>query len=859
MRDDPLEQALAQLADKIAAGETIDVSELPEELATRPEVAHLLRFGRVAQALADNVGAAPTASSAPERIGPWRVLRLLGSGGMGDVWLGERADGTVEHRVAIKRVRGPSFAFTQRLEAERRILARLSHPNIARFIDAGVDTGGAPWLALEYIEGIGLGDWLERERPSLRARLNVFLAICEAVDHAHRHLVVHRDLKPANVLVDAQGVPRLLDFGIAKLMDGPGGETTHGGMTPAYAAPEQLRGGEVSTATDVYALGLLLFRMLVGDLPETRRDASLAAMLGRLDQEETQRPSRHPAPGPALPYSLSVLRGDLDAMVSRALRARPEDRYATARELAADLQRHLDGRPVEARPPTGWYLASRFARRHRGALSVALAAGLGILISLGLALWQAQRAGVAAQQAREQAARADAQAHRARAQAQRAEDAARFLVSVFRQIDPFRRDPRGKISLEQAFEDALARVDREFADRPQLAIDLNDDFGETLINLGRFDEARQRLAQARALAEANLAADDPRLAEILLNQARLMARTGQGPSARAEVERALAVLRPRADSEPVRLAQAQFSLAEILLDLNQADAAEPLVREGLALIQRHLPDHDPRQAEAVFSLAQLLRHQRRDDEARPLIDEAVRRAEALQGAESATLIEFLDAMRGNGNALMDPKRERAAVDRMLAVAQRNFPGDHPLHARGLIAVGTILLRDHGDDRGEAMLRDAAGMLRRLDHPDEARAWRMIGWTRNFWERYGLALAALEEGHTRCLSKDPAFAECLAIAAERVNSLVRLGRGAEAIAASAQLDAVIAAHGALGMDTREMAAEARAEAYVAGNRHADAIAVYDELIATYGKRYGADSSIVENLRQRREQIAAALAP
>jgi len=324
MRDDPLEQLLAQLADKIADGETIQPSGLPQELAKRPEVERLLRFARVAQTLADNVGTAPVESSAPERIGPWRVLRLLGSGGMGDVWLGERADGTVEHRVAIKRVRGASFTFSQRLQAERRILARLSHPNIARFIDAGVDAGGAPWLALEYIDGISLADWLDRERPALRARLSAFLAICEAVDHAHRHLVVHRDLKPANVLVDAQGMPRLLDFGIAKLMDGPGGETTLGGMTPAYAAPEQLRGGEVSTATDVYALGLLLFRMLVGDLPETRRDASLAAVLSRLDLEETQRPSRHPAPGHALPYSLSVLRGDLDAIVSRALRAAPK-------------------------------------------------------------------------------------------------------------------------------------------------------------------------------------------------------------------------------------------------------------------------------------------------------------------------------------------------------------------------------------------------------------------------------------------------------------------------------------------------------------------------------------------------------
>jgi hypothetical protein len=193
---------------------------------------------------------------------------------------------------------------------------------------------------------------------------------------------------------------------------------------------------------------------------------------------------------------------------------------------------------------------------------------------------------------------------------------------------------------------------------------------------------------------------------------------------------------------------------------------------------------------------------------------------------------------------------------MLAVAQRNFPGDHPLHARGLIAVGTILLRDHGDDAGERMLREAATMLRRLDDPGEARAWRMIGWTRNYWERYDLGLAALEEGQKRCRATDPTEAECLAIAAERIGSLVRLKRGAEAIAASAELDAFIAANGALGMDTREMADKARAEAFVAGGRRDEALEIYALLIRTFSERYGADSSIVERLRARRDEISAA---
>lgn len=865
MTADPANPEFEALCARIAAGEQVPEHDIPPQWRQRDEVKRLLGLGRVMQGLAlatrevnaDDTQMCGSDSGAMPRteVGPWRLCQLLGVGGMGEVWLGQRSDQTA-HRVALKRVRHADPAFAARLNSEKRILARLSHPNIARFIDSGFDAQGSPWLALEYVEGLNLNDWCESTRPDLNRRLQLFLKICAAVEHAHRHLVVHRDLKPGNVMVDTDGEPRLLDFGIAKLLDVDGGETTYAALTPAYAAPEQLRGQPVTTATDVYALGLLLYRLLAGALPSTRGN-SIALVLERLDEEETQRPSLTARTQQAvLPYSARLLQGDLDAIVSKALRARPEARYGSVQEFAADIQRHLELRPVEARPPTRWYLASRFASRHRGALNVAVAAILGVLLSLALALWQAQRAEHAARLAQSEAQRADAQAVSARAQAQRAQDAAYFLVSVFRQIDPFRRDARGKITLEQAFEDALARIDREFVDRPQLAIDLNDDFGETLANLGRFEEARERLARARTLAESHLQADDPRLAEIMLNQAALIAMTGRARSARAEVEAALAVLEAHADTEPVRLAQAKFAMAHILLDLDQASAAEPLMREAMALTKTHLPDQDLRQAQAMFSLAQLLRHQRREAEAQPLIDEAIRRAEALQGAQAATLIEFLDAMRGNGNALMDQKRERAAVDRMLAVAQRNFPGDHPLHARGLIAVGTILLRDHGDDAGERMLREAAAMLRRLDDPGEARAWRMIGWTRNYWERFDLGLAALDEGQQRCRATDPTEAECLAIAAERIGSLVHLKRGAEAIVASAELDAAIAANGALGMDTREMADEARAEALVAGSRRGEALEIFRLLILTYSQRYGADSSIVERLRARRDEISAA---
>lgn len=843
--DDPL----SALAARIAAGETIDPSLLPDDFVAQPAVQRLLGFARVAEALAANAGGTSAEAMAPDRIGPWKLLRLLGSGGMGDVWLGERADGTVEHRVAIKRVRGASASFTQRLEAERRILARLSHPNIARFIDAGVDATGAPWLALEYIEGDTLNDWCERMRPGLGERLQLFLAICAAVQHAHRHLVVHRDLKPGNVLVDASGLPHLLDFGVAKLLDGSTQEVTAAALTPAYAAPEQLRGGEVTTATDVYALGLLLFRLLAGDVPPTRRGAGVAQVLARLDAEETLQPSATAREREAsLPYPALALAGDLDAIVSKAIRGQAEARYGSVAELAADVRRHLESRPVTARRPTRRYLAGRFMRRHRGALTITALAALAIVVSLGFALWQARVAALAAQ-------RAETEAAAALAQAQRAEGATSFVLSIFRQTDPFRRDARGTISLQQAFDDALARVDREFDDRPLLAIDLNDDFGETLVNQGRFDEGRARLEKALTLAEQHLPPDSPVIAETLVNLIALAEQTGGLVEAKPRVERALAILEPLRDRQPVLLGNAKFLQANLLLTEGKADAAEPIARDALALHMAHIPVDDARLPVSIFSFAMVLRHQRKDAEAKPFLDDAVQRAEALQGGDAATLISLLDGVRGNANVLMDPKRERAAVDRMLEVARSNFPGDHPLHAKALVAVGNVRARDHGEAEGARMLREAAAMYARLGHPGEARAWRLLGSNQHFWERYELAIAAFDEGFARCQSIGATQAECLSIAAERVSTLVKLGRAADALAASEALDRIVAASTTPGLDTDTMAVEARAEAYAINGRSGEAVTLYDGLVEIYSQRYGADSSIVEQIRLRRDAIAA----
>jgi len=441
MDDDP---RLAALAARIAAGEAIDAATLAPELRNDPRVRRLLRFAGVAAVLAENAILRPQAAGAPDSIGPWRLVRHLGSGGMGEVWLGERRDGTVEQKVAIKRVRGANPAFAERLRAERRILARLSHPRIARFIDAGVDGGGAPWLAMEYVEGVPLSEWCDQARPTLPDRLAVFRAICDAVAHAHAQLVVHRDLKPGNVLIDADGRPRLLDFGVAKLLDETADANTTAALTPAYAAPEQLTGGVVSTATDVYALGLLLFRMLAGTLPPTRADASVAQVLAHLHDEETQQPSRAARNAPApLPYAADALAGDLDAIVSKAIRAAPEARYASVADLAADIDRHLAARPVRARAPTRWYRAGRFVRRNPLPLALGSLAALALVAVAVVSLLGFRRA---------EALRLDAEAALARANAANA-----FIGDLFERAGPAGLGPRA--TLRDLLDSAPALLD----------------------------------------------------------------------------------------------------------------------------------------------------------------------------------------------------------------------------------------------------------------------------------------------------------------------------------------------------------------------------------------------------------------
>ena len=402
-------------------------------------------------------GDIPTASPGLEpgtRIGAFRVVRLLGRGGMGEVYLAERADGQFEQDVAIKLVRSEIVGSAQRFNAERQILARLEHPHIAGLRDGGVSPDGRPYMVMDLIRGRPITHWIRERHCTLTQRLQLFLEVCDAVAYAHRKLVVHRDLKPSNVFVTDDGQVKLLDFGVARLLDrAPCDETRSGAMTPGYAAPEQLTGGHITTSTDVYALGLLLFELVTGANPWGTDDLPLAALVVRVLDESVPPASKFAGRRIDAPIAGKGLSGDLDAIIAKATRKEPESRYDSVSQMQTDIIRTLRSEPVSARDGARWYVAGRFVRRHRWSVLAAVLLTATIFAAAGGIAWQG---------------------HIAKQEAARASAVKDFLVRVFRASDPrvASDKPRGQITAKELLDGSVGRIEGEFSGQPELRLEL---------------------------------------------------------------------------------------------------------------------------------------------------------------------------------------------------------------------------------------------------------------------------------------------------------------------------------------------------------------------------------------------------
>ena len=542
----------------------------------------------------------------PEHIGPYRVVRKLAEGGMGAVWLAERADGLLNRPVALKLPRGAwtGAGLADRMAREREILAALNHPNIARLYDAGIAADGQPYLALEYVAGRAIDEYVTARGLPIRARLELFLQVARAVAHAHVRLIVHRDLKPSNILVTDEGEVKLLDFGIAKLLDDSRGEqgalTQAGGclFTPDYASPEQLAGEALGVATDVYSSGVLLYELLAGTRPYTLSSTSR----GGLERAIAGINPRRPSEACADPSTRRALRGDLDTIVLTALKKRPEERYATIHALAEDIERHLRQQPVLARPDAVWYRVSKYVARNTVAVGAAALVLMAILSGGSLAAWQA-RVAVAE---RDQAA-----------------EVRDFLISLFRDASPYNAGGHA-LSAQEFLRLVKTRANDRLANRPALRVELLNLVGSSLLTLQDTDGAEEVLTQAASEGARRLGPGHAETLRARVLMTHLNRFRGRTTEARAELDRLIPVLRARGESSSEDLVAALKNQAHIDVDAGRYAVAESAAQEAVDLGRRALGAQHPETVAAVLTRAYVYQYSREPDASLPAAEEAYR-------------------------------------------------------------------------------------------------------------------------------------------------------------------------------------------------------------------------------------------
>lgn len=812
----------------------------PDDPELRAEAARLLRACESAADFLEEPAAEFAASlmsgdddhpvaDAPERIGPFRILREAGRGGMGAVYLAERDDNEFRQRVALKLVRGgfASEYMVRRFREERQILASLHHPNIARLLDGGVAADGMPFFAMEYVEGTPIDRFCDQRRLDVEARLELFLKVCGAVQYAHRSLVVHRDLKPSNILVAAEGEPKLLDFGIAKLLgqDMETGMTQLGVrlLTPEYASPEQIRGEPVSTATDVYSLGVLLYELLTGASPHPRNTHTPRELEQRILEQEPERPSAAVLRLPeaeqasrlrdATPAKLSRrLRGDLDTVVLKAMHKESRRRYTTVEQLAGDIRRYQDGLPVTARPDTRAYRMRKFVRRHRWGVAAAAAF---VLLLLGFS-------GVATVQA----ARIRADAARIAAERDRARQGEAFLVGLFTKSNP-QHGSGNALSVRDLLNNGVAQLGATLADRPETrarmllvigqayyglgdydrGIELMDSsyvlyrtlrgerdpetigvanqLADVLRAGGRYEDAAQLYALILAARRREHGNQSPEVARSLNGLALVLRMRGRTREAETLLREALAIDRRDADDEPAHLAQTLNNLGHVVRDRGDLAAAEALHRESLAVRRaRWGPEHFEVSV-SLNNLAGVLRDRGdfagSDSVYRQVLD--LRRR--LVGEEHPDLA----ADRAGYAKLLHLRGEPAAAERLfrqaLAVQRRALPEGHLFTATTLLGLGLVLLDLSREAEAQPLLEEALVSRRRglpADHWQVAEAESALGASLSVSGRFAEAEPLLV-GALATLRQRRGAADVHTQAAVRrlIDHYERTGRGTDATA------------------------------------------------------------------------------
>jgi tetratricopeptide (TPR) repeat protein/tRNA A-37 threonylcarbamoyl transferase component Bud32 len=716
----------AEFARRACEGDSARLRHLLDLIETHDRAADWFD-GLAADLAADADLEIDVAASRTSHIGPWRIVRLIGRGGMGSVFLVERADGQFEQQAALKlsRVGFDDEVAMARFLAERQIVARLDHPNIARLIDGGVAADGRPYFVMELVTGRPLMEYVRDCRLTIRERLELFIQLGEAVQYAHRHLVVHRDVKPSNVLVTDAGIPKLLDFGIAKLFDPEEGRadgtmTRDRAMTPVYAAPEQIDGRPVTTATDVYSMGVVLYELLSGRRPFEAADRSPRD----LELDVLQRPADRPSAGMTDARERRQVAGDLDTICLMALRKEPERRYQSAQQLTDEVRRYLDGRPVLARPDTIAYRTAKFARRHAIGVSMSIAAIVLIVASaIALAL----------------------QSARAARERDKAQQVAALLIDVFEVADP--SEIRGaQVTAREVLDRGVERVERGLGSQPDVQADLRSVLGRVYRNLGLYERATgltsralDQIALLQGPRSATAAATRSRLGELLYL-------TGEYPRAEIELREALAVQEAADGPASADVAITLNHLGKTLQAQGRLDEAEAALRRALSIGERG-GQSPVLVAEAVTNLGAVMFVRSRLNDAEPLF----RRALTIRREQLGNDHPLVAASLSNLATLLSRKGDLDGAERTgreaLDVARRVYGPQHPRVATVLNNLGLTEFARKNPAAAEPWLAESLAMRRQLlapMHPELAQSLANLGLVVQTLQRPAEALPMYEE-------------------------------------------------------------------------------------------------------------------
>jgi serine/threonine-protein kinase len=780
---DPSERAA--FLDRACAGDPETRAEVASLLEAHERAGGFIETPAVVTALAEGGAGAWEG----RLVGPYRIERELGRGGMGTVYLAVRADDAYRKQVAVKVIkRGmDTDEIVARFRRERQTLANLDHPSIARLIDGGTTADGLPYFVLEYVEGRPLDTYCEQQRLGVTARLRLFRAVCDGVQFAHRNLVVHRDLKPDNILVTADGTPKLLDFGISKVLTA---EPDYGAvahtrdaqrlLTLDYASPEQLRGEPVSTATDVFALGVMLYELLSGTHPFRRPGRPPAATEVAICDEHPPRPSVA-AQARGDRDAARRLAGDLDAIIMAAMHKAPAERYGSAAELNDDLRRHLEGLPVTAQGESFGYLAATFVRRHKAAAAATLAVALTLIAGIIGTAWQARVA--------------QAERDRARTEAAKAERVSAVLRGMLRSADPA-IDGRN-VTVEQTLAAASQRIGVELRDQPEIRAAVRSAIGSTFFSLGLWDEATAELSDALTVLRALHGDRHPAVSQARIELAYVALEQGELDVAEREIRDALQALDGGdAASDDVR-ATALNGLGRIAAGRGRGEEAVAYYRDALDIRRRLHGERDAQVAEIINNLA--VQAQARGDlpEAERLYRDALRIAALVHGEEDPGYAAGLSNLGGVLHSQQKLGEARATYERALALRLKILGPEHPDVAFTELNYADLLSQLGEQEPALALIDRILSKRGRVlpeSHPMVAAALTvggrarmksgdLAGAERDLRESVALRRRLLPSGHWLIANTESILGECLAARAKSAEAGRLLEASYQALLAS----------------------------------------------------------------------------